>query len=137
MNDKKKQKILLVAQNDSLIENFKHLMEKEGIDIVFLRNEMDCLKLTDTENPDCIIIDYSEQNKDGFQLSHKLKNSFQTKFIPIIMITGKNEEIIIQGLNSGVDEFIEKDSKPEITLAKIKSMLRIKYLQDELKSDDS
>jgi len=62
---------------------------------------------------------------DGIEVARKLKNDFDTKNIPIVMVTAKGEEAdIVTGLELGADDYITKPFSPRILIARVKAVLR-------------
>jgi putative two-component system response regulator len=83
--------------------------------------------------PDLIILDLSMPGIDGFEVAAFLKSKPETQKIPILLITGldtsKNH---VKALDIGVNDFLSKTAEPEEILARIRSHLKIKQLNDEL-----
>lgn len=70
---------------------------------------------------------------DGFEVSRRIKRDESLPFIPIILVTARGEtEDKVEGLDAGADDYLTKPVNfPELE-ARVRSMLRIKKLQDEL-----
>jgi signal transduction histidine kinase len=69
----------------------------------------------------------------GFEVCRRLKESPETKHIPVILVTALNrKEDLVRGLDSGADEFVTKPVNGPELRARTRSMLRIKRLYDEL-----
>ncbi len=132
---KKKAKILYVDDSETDREIFKRLLTEDNFEVSLACNGAECINMAYQQSPDCIIMDCNMPDMDGFEACSQLKSSDQTKFIPIVLVTGyDSESAIIRGLESGADDFMGKTVNHDIILAKINAMLRAKYLQDELKA---
>lgn len=132
---KKKSRILYVDDSQTDREIFKRILTGDRVEVIFASNGAECVNMAYQQSPDCIIMDCKMPVMDGFEACAKLKSSDQTKFIPIVLVTGYDSEgAIIKGLESGADDFMGKTVNHDIILAKINAMLRAKYLQDELKA---
>ena len=83
--------------------------------------------------PDLIILDILMPQMDGLQATSRLKANPRTRHIPVILLTGLHQiEDKIKGLESGADDFISKPFHPLELRARVRSMLRIKQMHDEL-----
>jgi diguanylate cyclase (GGDEF)-like protein len=70
---------------------------------------------------------------DGYEVARRIKRDESLPFIPIILVTALSEtEHIVQGLNTGADDYIAKPYHFQELEARVRAMLRIKHLQDEL-----
>ncbi|MZP29648.1 response regulator [Heliobacterium undosum] len=85
--------------------------------------------------PDLILLDVMMPDMDGYTVLSVIKNNKETQLIPVVLITalhGTSEKI--KSLEIGADDFITKPFNPLELQARVKSLLRIKALQDELES---
>src|SRR5690606_22129028 len=83
--------------------------------------------------PHLILLDVMMPLMDGFEVSRRIKRDESLPFIPIILVTARGEtEDKVEGLDAGADDYLTKPVNfPELE-ARVRSMLRIKKLQDEL-----
>ena len=108
-------------------------LDAVGYDVILAEDGIEALKRVEEETPDLILLDIMMPKMNGFQVCHNLKNNDSTRFIPIIMVTALNEvEDKIKGIEAGADDFICKPFNKLELLARVKSLLRIKHLHDEL-----
>ena len=111
----------------------KTYLESVGYQVVLANDGIEALQQVDEETPDLILLDVMMPKMNGFQVCRRLKNTEDTRFIPIIMVTALNEiEDKVKGVEAGADDFISKPFNKLELLARVKSLLRIKHLHDEL-----
>jgi len=85
------------------------------------------------EAPDLILLDIMMPKMSGFEVCKRLKNDPKTRDIPVIMVTALNEfGDIERGIDSGTDDFLSKPVNKLELLTRVKTMLKIKHLTDEL-----
>jgi two-component system phosphate regulon response regulator PhoB len=82
--------------------------------------------------PDTILLDRVIPGVNGDEVARRLKSDPRTKFIPIIMLTGKAEETDqLVGFALGADDYVAKPFSPKVLLARIAALLRTKEALDE------
>lgn len=108
-------------------------LTSEGHKVKLARNGEEALSIIEEEQPSVIILDIILPGIDGYEVCRRLKHSISTSFIPIILVTAlRGNEERIQGIEVGADDFISKPFNRVELLTRIKSLLRIKALNDAL-----
>ncbi|HKI49877.1 MAG TPA: ATPase, T2SS/T4P/T4SS family, partial [Desulfobacteria bacterium] len=113
-------KILVVDDNLVVLKLLRHLLESEDYLVITAENGVEALKLASTENPDMIVTDYVMPEMDGVMLIKKLKSRKDTRSIPIMMLTAKDEEESeLEGLDAGADDYLTKPIARKRFLARV------------------
>jgi two-component system cell cycle response regulator len=122
---------------DDVIQNVKLLeakLTKEYYDVITARNGFEALEQVKQGAIDIILLDVMMPEMDGFECCKRLKLNPQTSHIPIVMVTALNQiEDRVRGLQAGADDFLTKPIKETALLARIRSLVRIKIMLDELR----
>jgi adenylate cyclase len=83
--------------------------------------------------PDLILLDVMMPKLDGIEVTRRLKCDHQLPFMPIILVTAKaDSKDVVAGLEAGADEYLTKPIDQRALVARVKSVLRIKSLHDEV-----
>jgi DNA-binding NtrC family response regulator len=145
MENKTTKKILIVEDEKDTVEMITALLELEGYQVFSALSGTEAMKFLETrrqmapesETPvDLILLDIMLGDEDGRNICLKIKGDEEMRFIPIIMLTVRSSlQDKINSLNIGADDYLTKPFINEELLAKVKVMLRIKDLHDELKRE--
>ena len=123
-----KKYILVVDDDSDFVEVNKLILEKNGYEVTAAYNGQECLDKIRVKKPDLIILDVMmTTNDEGFEVSRDLRNSEQTRNIPILMVTSINKMFPFKFEPDEtwlpVDDFIEKPVEPEQLLNKVSKMI--------------
>jgi len=125
------EKILVVDDEQEIRNLLDHFLKDQGYEVVLASDGNQALKLAAEENPQVIILDIKMPGLDGLEVCKLLKDKEQTRLIPIIVITGF-EDNKMEALNRGADDFVNKPFDMAEIAIRVKSALRIRHLTDEL-----
>ncbi|OGS21113.1 MAG: hypothetical protein A2252_05625 [Elusimicrobia bacterium RIFOXYA2_FULL_39_19] len=119
-------KKILVADDDRLISNLlKAVLETAGFQVIVANDGKAAVELIGRHQPDLIILDVMMPQMDGFQVLKTIRSNLATSNIPAIILTAlDNSESELKAMQYGADDFIPKPFKPEIVLARVKSLFR-------------
>lgn len=134
MPDNSKQKTILVVDDVPVnIQLLNTYLSSEGYNVITATDGAESIDQVHAHTPDLILLDVMMPKMNGFEVCKYLKAQESTRFIPVIMVTALNEiEDKVKGIDSGADDFISKPFNKLELLARVRSLLRIKYLHDEL-----
>ncbi len=124
----KNKKILIVDDDIELISILKNYLNKYNFYVKNVVNSIQMQRLLIREVFHLIILDLVLPGEDGLTICKKLRS--ESNFIPIIMVTAKNDDIDrVIGLEIGADDYISKPFNPRELLARIRSLLRRQYYE--------
>ncbi|MEM7636950.1 MAG: response regulator, partial [Pseudomonadota bacterium] len=126
---------------DDIIANVRLLEAKltsEYFEVETASNGLDALEAIGTFNPDIILLDVMMPGIDGIEVCRRIKSNPETQYIPVIMVTALDQpEDRVQGLEAGADDFITKPVSDAALFCRLKSLVRLKMLIDELRGRDT
>jgi diguanylate cyclase (GGDEF)-like protein len=126
-------RILLVDDHEDNIEVLRVRLESWGYQTDSASSGADALAVVERSPPDLILLDVMMPEIDGMEVARRIKGNKALPFIPIIMQTAlESTENKVEGLEAGADDYITKPIDFAELKARLRSMLRIKRLQDEL-----
>ena len=113
------------------------ILGDHGYRVLEAANGPAALDVVSRELPDAVLLDIMMPGMDGFEVCRRLKGQRHSFFVPVVMLTALSDlESKIQGLDSGADEFLNKPINRIELIARLRSLLRIRRLRDELDSAD-
>ncbi len=119
----KSKKILIVDDDIELISILKNYLNKYNFYVKNVINSIQMQRLLIREIFHLIILDLVLPGEDGLSVCKRLRG--ESNFIPIIIVTAKNDDIDrVIGLEIGADDYISKPFNPRELLARIRSLLR-------------
>lgn len=116
---------------------YRSLMEKmltkENYQVILLEDGNDVLKVAREKMPQVILLDIKMPKKNGFEVCQELKSDELTQSIPVIFISGiDDQENIIKGLDMGAVDYITKPFDVPEVLARIHTQLRLSFFTQDL-----
>ena len=122
---------------DDIVANVRLLEAKltaEYFEVVTAMNGLDALEAVQRTKPDIVLLDVMMPGIDGIEVCSRLKANPATRHIPVIMVTALDQpEDRLRGLNAGADDFLTKPVNDISLFSRVKSLVRLKMLTDELR----
>jgi len=117
--------ILIVDDESAIRDMVTVALEVAGYRCLQAENARSAHALIIDESPDLVLLDWMMPETSGLELLRRLRRDELTAKLPVIMLTAKVEEDnMIQGLDSGADDYISKPFSPRELIARIKTALR-------------
>ena len=122
-------KILIVDDEQDVLEFLGNILKRANFEVVCTALGKEALGLARNLKPELILLDFVLTDIDGAQVCRSLKESEDTRNIPVIMMTGfGTDSARVKFRDSGADDFINKPFQAKDLLEKIKAVLRSKEL---------
>jgi len=126
-------RVLVVDDNPQNVELLEAYLVPEKYDVVTAFDGVQAVERVEEGLPDIVLLDVMMPNMNGYEVCKKLKEDERTRFIPIVMITALKElEDKIRSIEAGADDFLTKPFNKLELLTRIKSLIRVKRLHDDL-----
>jgi two-component system, cell cycle response regulator len=123
---------------DDIFPNIKLLETKlaaEYFHVVSAMNGPDAIAICEQGQCDIVLLDVMMPGMDGFEVCRHLKNSPTTAHIPVVMVTALDQPSDrVRGLDAGADDFLTKPIDDTALLARVRSLVRLKSVTDELRT---
>ncbi len=127
--------ILIIDDNPQNIQMLANVINESAYDVALALDGLEALKFIAKEKPDLILLDIMMPDMDGYEVCNMLKSKNDTKHIPVIFITAKNETgDIIKGFRAGAVDYISKPFINEELLARVKTHIALKLARDEIQT---
>ncbi len=117
--------VLIVDDESDVIDLVKYNLHRAGFQILTAFNGADGLRFARTEHPDVVVLDVMMPGMDGFEVCRALKETEETRGLPVIMLTAKaGASDRINGLEIGADDYLTKPFSPRELILRIQGLLR-------------
>jgi len=131
-------RILVVDDNPANVDILRMRLEAQGYEIKTASDGEEALSAVKEHKPDLILLDIMMPKLDGIEVCRRLRADASLPFIPIIVVTAKSDpKDVVAALEAGGDEFLTKPVDHGALGARVKSMLRIKTLQDTVQGQSA
>lgn len=130
--------VLVVNDDPKMLELFVELLGDEGYKIVSAGSGSRALELARLIRIDTVICDVVMPEMDGMEVSRRLKQDALTANIPILLVSAlrSQEEVALQGLESGADDFLEIPFRQNELLVKVARLAERKRASETLRASE-
>lgn len=127
---------ILIVDDDWLNRDLlKAYLTASGCDVETAANGQEALDTAMEMPPDLVLADVQMPVMDGLTLCRTLKSTPATRFVPVVIVTAlDSEDEKLNAIEAGADDFVSKPYNAIILLTRVRSLLRIKQLHDEVES---
>lgn len=115
---------ILLIEDDNDVREFLLSEQESCFDLKVASDGKAGIAMAKELDVDLIVSDVMMPGMNGFELTKRLKNSFETSHIPIILLTAlSTDENVLEGTESGADAYITKPFSPQLLMARILQLL--------------
>jgi putative two-component system response regulator len=133
----KTQKVLIVDDYAPNVRGLGRLLDPDYT-VLNASNGRDALEIVKAERPDLVLLDVVMPGISGLDVCAELKQNVDTRFTPVVLMSGAQErEARLAGLDAGADDFLNKPIDPEELSTRVRGLMRLKRLTDDLESAES
>jgi len=129
------QKILVVDDTPMNVKLLVDILTVRGYAVTTATSGREALESIETDPPDLVLLDVMMPGMNGYEVCQAVRANPKTAVLPVVMVTALDaKEERIKGLEAGADDFLTKPvNQPEL-LARVRSLLRIKTLYDQVET---
>ena len=127
--------MLIVDDIPTNVRLLEARLSAEYYDVLTAASGPEALEICATDDVDIVLLDVMMPGMDGFEVCSRLKADQKTSHIPVLMVTALDQPSDrVHGLDVGADDFLTKPVDDVQLMARVKSLVRLKALTDELRA---
>ncbi len=127
-------RILVVDDIPANVKLLEARLLAEYFDVLTAEDGHAALAICEKTQVDLVLLDIMMPGIDGFEVCERLKANRRTSHIPVVMVTALDQPADrVRGLKAGADDFLTKPVNDLQLMARVKSLVRLKTLSDELR----
>jgi len=121
--------VLIVDDNSADRALFRTILTRAGYAVHEASRGRDTVARVKELRPHAIVLDVNLPDTDGHTVCRELKADIETAGVPVLMLTVRdNDADVLAGLEAGADDYVAKDSAPEIVLARVRRLIQFRRL---------
>jgi class 3 adenylate cyclase len=126
-------RILVVDDTPVNLKLLGDLLTAKGYAVVTATNGPEALDKVAKEPLDLVLLDVMMPGMSGYDVCRKIREQPDTSMLPVVMVTALDPaQERVKGIEAGADDFLSKPINQQELLARVRSLLRIKELWDQI-----
>ena len=124
--------VLVVDDTPRNVKLLADILAVKGYDVRTADSGEKALRMIPDCNPDLVLLDVMMPGLNGYEVCRAIRADPATRALPVVLVTALDDSERVRGLEAGADDFVTKPVQQPELLARVKSLLRIKSLFDEV-----
>jgi adenylate cyclase len=126
-------KVLVVDDTERNVKLLADLLTFKGYAVLTAGGGKEALEKIAAEQPDLVLLDVMMPDMNGYDVCRKIREAPATAMLPVVMVTALDPASErVKGIEAGADDFLSKPINQAELLARVRSLLRVKSLHDQL-----
>jgi two-component system cell cycle response regulator len=128
-------RVLVVDDVQSNLKLLQTRLSLEYFEVLAATNGRDAIAICEKGGCDIVLLDVRMPGMDGFEVCRRLRTTPDTAHLPIVLLTALDRPADrVRGLESGADDFLTKPVDEIALIARVRSLVRLKFSIDELRT---
>jgi len=126
-------RVLVVDDTPVNLKLLADLLTAKGYAVVTATTGVEALAKVETEPLDLVLLDVMMPGMSGYEVCRKIREKTATAMLPVVMVTALDPgQERVKGIEAGADDFLTKPIHQPELLARVRSLLRVKSLWDQV-----
>lgn len=118
-------RVLIVDDDPAVCATLEAAFQQAGFSVALAHNGKQGLDAVAQDPPDAVVLDLVMPVMDGFQVLHHLRESSTSRLLPVVMLTGRDEDgSELEGWMAGADRYLSKPCEVGRVVATVRELLR-------------
>jgi adenylate cyclase len=128
-------RILAVDDNKQNLDLLTKALTSAKYEIITASDGATALNLVESASAELVLLDVMMPGMSGYEVCERIRANEATRLLPVVMLTALHDvSHRIRGIEAGADDFLTKPFNREELLTRVKSLLRIKRLYDDIET---
>ncbi len=126
-------RVLVVDDSPLNVKLMEDLLSEAGYEVITASSGEEAINLISKVDVDLVLLDVMMSGLDGYEVCQRIKQSDSMRLLPVVMVSALNDsDSRVKGIEAGADDFLTKPPLKAELLARVKSLVRVKNLNNKL-----